>query len=77
MSPALKGSFGLLRVHVGLGGHDDKRQARSLVQELDRVLEELLRILKLSTVARVGIEDQLGVRNVLGEVEGIDLAIIR
>lgn len=45
---------------------------RSLVEELDGVLQEPLGILELRAVPGIWINDQLGVREVLNHVLGID-----
>ena len=48
----------------------------SLLQELDGVLQEPIGILELRAVPGIGIDQQLGVRNVLGQVQGLIEAIM-
>jgi len=44
----------------------------SLLQELDGVLQEPIGILELRAVPGIGIDQQLGVRDVLCQVPGVD-----
>ena len=44
----------------------------SFLQELDGVLQEPIRILELRAVPGIGIDQQLGVRDVLCQVPGVD-----
>ena len=45
---------------------------RLLVEELDCVIQEALRVLVLRSVPGIGIDDQLGVRYVLRQMPGVD-----
>ena len=47
-------------------------RSRSLVQKLDGVFQEAVGILELRAVACVGVDDQLGVGDVLHHVPGVD-----